>query len=92
MAGTRAFDDGRWGDDEGFAECFICGKKIDPRDPSRGFYSEPPSGPDLAIHVPCAARIHPPRGMLKREVLSIEYHKALNQMVDRQYYVQFGRR
>lgn len=39
MSGERPFDDGRWPDEEGYADCFMCGKKIDPRDPSRCSYS-----------------------------------------------------
>lgn len=39
MSGERPFDDARWPDEEGFADCFMCGKKIDPRDPRRCTYS-----------------------------------------------------
>lgn len=54
MGGERPFDDDRWPDEEGFAVCFMCGRKVDPRDPARGSYTgnvkacEP-----LPIHLPC---------------------------------------
>jgi hypothetical protein len=35
MSGERPFDDDRWPDEEGFAWCFKCGKKIDPLDSKR---------------------------------------------------------
>lgn len=39
MSGARPFDDDRWPDQEGFACCFVCGKKVDPRDPRRGTFT-----------------------------------------------------
>jgi hypothetical protein len=39
VSGHRPFDDDRWPDEEGFAVCFLCGHKIDPRDPNRGTYT-----------------------------------------------------
>lgn len=39
MSGERPFDDARWPDEEGFADCFMCGKKIDPLDPRRCSYT-----------------------------------------------------
>lgn len=55
MSGNeRAFDDGRFPDEEGYADCFICGKKIDPRDPKRGTYTMNRSAFDgLPCHLPC---------------------------------------
>ena len=55
MSGERPFDDDRWPEDHtGHACCFLCGRKVDPRDPHRGSYTmnkracEP-----LPIHLPC---------------------------------------
>jgi len=39
MSGERPFDDDRWPDEEGFACCFVCGRKVDPRDPFRGTFT-----------------------------------------------------
>jgi len=37
---TRPFDDGHWpADYSGKADCFLCGKKVDPLDPRRGTYT-----------------------------------------------------
>lgn len=38
MSGERPFDDDRYPDEEGFACCFMCGKKVDPRDRDRVAY------------------------------------------------------
>ena len=73
MAGTRAFDDDRWPDQEMFANCCYCGKKVDPRDPRRGTHEEAPAGPQLPIHLACADNLTPAR----RTWL---YHRALNEM------------
>lgn len=54
MAGTRDFDDGRWPDQEGFAECFLCGRKVDPLDPLRGSYTPNAKAfSGLPAHLPC---------------------------------------
>lgn len=39
MGGDRPFDDDRFPDQDGHACCFLCGKKVDPRDPLRGTYT-----------------------------------------------------
>jgi hypothetical protein len=39
VSDSRAFDDDRWPDQEGFAVCFLCGRRVDPRDPNRGTYT-----------------------------------------------------
>lgn len=56
MSGTeRAFDDARWPTLEGKAECFLCGRKIDPLDPLRGSYTPNHLACDgLPLHLPCA--------------------------------------
>ena len=79
MSGSlRPFDDSRWPDQEGFGECFLCGRWVDPLDPKRGSYDEPPAGPELRIHIPCL------NGRDSVGV-SIMYHAALNEMSDRQF-------
>jgi hypothetical protein len=79
----RPFDDGRFPDLEGFADCFLCGRKVDPMDDKRGTYEEPPAGPLLPIHIPC---LHG-RNSLS---VALEYHKALNEMSDRSIVVARG--
>lgn len=56
MSGTpRSFDDDRWPDaDSGHACCFLCGRKVDPRDPHRGTYTGNAAAcQPLPIHLPC---------------------------------------
>lgn len=56
MGGDRPFDDDRWPDQEGFASCFMCGRKVDPRDPTRCTYSpNAPSCEFLPAHQSCLA-------------------------------------
>jgi len=53
----RAFDDDRWPSyDGGFACCFLCGRKVDPRDPQRGTYTPRADACEpLVCHISCAA-------------------------------------
>jgi len=54
MADLRPFDDGRWPDLEGFADCFLCGRKIDPLDPQRGSYTaNARAAQPLPAHLSC---------------------------------------
>lgn len=54
MAGSRGFDDERWADQEGFAACFLCGRKVDPRDPQRGTYTPNAQACEpMVAHIPC---------------------------------------
>lgn len=77
MSGERAFDDDRWPDEEGFACCFMCGRKIDPLDPARGTYGTYVGGvafhEPLPLHVPCADGVEPTR-------IEVAYRTAMNQM------------
>jgi hypothetical protein len=58
----RAFDDGRFPDADGRAECFLCGRKIDPLDPRRGGYTPNHLAFDgLPAHLDCLEReVHDP--------------------------------
>ena len=49
----RPFDDGRWPDAEDAAECFVCGRAVDQRDPRRGTYALVPPDVRLKIHLGC---------------------------------------
>ncbi len=74
MGGERPFDDERWPDAEGFAACFLCGRKVDPRDPHRGSYTPNVSACEpLPIHLPCA------EGKLELHI-QVAAMAALNQM------------
>lgn len=76
MSGDRPFDDDRWPDSEGFSCCFLCGKRVDPRDPSRGTYTMNASACEpLPLHLPC---------LDNRDVyrLQVAFMQALNQMGD----------
>lgn len=54
MNDGRAFDDGRAPDLDGRADCFLCGRKVDPLDPQRGSYTANASACEpLPIHLPC---------------------------------------
>lgn len=56
MSGERPFDDDRWPDEEGFACCFLCGRKVDPRDPQRGTYTPNAAACEpLPAHLSCLA-------------------------------------
>jgi hypothetical protein len=54
MSGERPFDDDRWPDQEGFACCFLCGRKVDPRDSNRATYT-----PDARCCEPIPAHLTP---------------------------------
>jgi hypothetical protein len=84
MAGDRAFDDGRWPDQDGHTDCFICTHAVDPLDSNRGSYEIFPFGPRLPIHLRCAAG---------KSTLVIEhlYRQALVDMERRQRAIVFGR-
>lgn len=71
----RPFDDGRWPDPVGKADCFLCGKKVDPKDPLRGSYEIAPAGAALPIHITCLNN----RPMIQVE---IAYRAALNEAVE----------
>lgn len=54
MNDGRAFDDGRAADLDGRADCFLCGRKVDPLDPQRGSYTANAAACEpLPIHLPC---------------------------------------
>lgn len=54
MSGERPFDDDRWPDQEGFASCFMCGRKIDPRDRDRGTFTMNNQAADaIPAHLSC---------------------------------------
>jgi hypothetical protein len=75
MSGERPFDDARWPDEEGFADCFMCGKKIDPKDPRRGSYTINHLGCEpLPAHLDC----------LSTNVLRVQvaFMAAINTMTD----------
>ena len=81
MSGERPFDDDRWPDFEGFACCFLCGRRVDPLDPHRGAYtSSTRDCESLPIHIPCIVPY------FSREVLSpqvdILFRTAIAQMTD----------
>ena len=75
VGGDRPFDDGRWPDLAGFAECFLCGRWVDPLDPRRGTFAEVPAGPELPIHLPC---------LDGREMPTVNalYHRSLTTMAE----------
>lgn len=79
----RPFDDGRFPDADRFADCFLCGRRVDPLDPKRGTYEEPPAGPQLPIHLPCL-------NGRNSVAVGIAYHVALNEMADRQLAIARG--
>lgn len=77
--GERAFDDARWPEEHtGHAECFLCGRKVDPLDPHRGRYAPNAQAFDgLPAHLSCLeVAIKNP---LQLEAVAL---KALNQMGD----------
>ena len=81
MSGERAFDDDRWPDQEGFAHCFLCGRKVDPRDPHRGSYTAKHLACDpMPIHVPCIVPYFHD-GQLDQQVTTLFCH-ALYEMRD----------
>ena len=89
MAGDRAFDDERWPDPDGKADCFLCGKVVDPLDPKRGTYSINPPDIRIPIHVPCVVPyFNGDQLSVKVEIL---YRKALDDMHDRQRAIMLGR-
>lgn len=54
----RAFDDGRFPDLDGHADCFLCGRKMDPNDPRRGSYTPNNAAFDgLPMHLPCVDEV-----------------------------------
>lgn len=73
MVLDRPFDDERWPSLEGLADCFVCGRAVDPRDANRGTWEEPPAGPRLPIHLRCLNDRQP-------QLVSHLYHKALDDM------------
>jgi hypothetical protein len=76
MGGERPFDDDRWPDQEGFAVCFLCGRRVDPRDSHRGTYTSNASACEpLPLHLPC---------LDGRDMLQVEtaFMRALLQMGD----------
>lgn len=78
MSGERPFDDARWPDEEGFADCFMCGKKIDPLDKNRCKYTINHLGCEpLPAHGNCLfdQRI---------EVVQTSFIQAINTMTDEQ--------
>ena len=79
MAGGRPFDDARYPDLEGFGDCFLCGRKVDPLERDRGWYDEPPAGPELPIHLKCAEPLVN-QGEIGKAKLSIAYHEAIRTM------------
>lgn len=79
MSGHRPFEDARFPDAEGFAECFLCGNKVDPRDPRRGTYEVSPAGSQAPIHLPCAAKFI---AQHRDHELEIAYRKSLVEMSD----------
>lgn len=82
----RVFDDGRYPDHESRGDCFLCGRVVDPLDPNRGAYDEPPAGPSLPIHLPCASNLFAtlPEGVVKMK-LSYLYRTAIHDMSERQF-------
>lgn len=81
MSGSRPFDDDRYPDEEFFACCFLCGKKVDPADPKRGTYEET-WGCQLPIHRPCLDNVRgePDLKLTPERQLSLLYHVALTEM------------
>ena len=75
MALERPFDDARWPDRDGHAECFLCGRRVDPLDKHRGSYEESPAGPALPIHLPCLNDYTD-----RPEIANMLYHIAINDM------------
>jgi hypothetical protein len=70
MAGDRTFDDDRWPDEDGHACCFLCGKRVDPKDPNRASYtSNAKAGGFLPGHGQCfSERLAKPGGQIEIEV------------------------
>jgi len=87
MSGSRTFDDDRWPDQDGHACCFVCGKKVDPRDKDRGTYtSNAKAGGQLPGHLSCFERVlQQPGGNI---VLEVAHRTALLAMSDRQIEIQ----
>ena len=78
MAGDRPFDDERWPDQEGFADCFMCGRKIDPLDPQRGTYTANARACEpLPAHLDCLFGANQMR-------VYVAFMTALNVMTDAQ--------
>lgn len=76
MSGPRSFDDDRWPDEENFACCFLCGRKVDPRDKNRGSYTmNNRACSPLPLHLTCL-------NDLPIETIQIRFMEALNQMSD----------
>lgn len=79
MSGERPFDDDRWPDEEGFACCFMCGKKVDPRDPGRGTFTMNAAACELIpAHLSCLEGYG--GDQQKTDQVQIAYMTALNQM------------
>lgn len=83
MAGERVFDDDRWPDQDGHACCFLCGRKVDPRDSRRGTYTgNARAGGQLPAHLSCLEqKLGEPDGQLR---LQVAWSVALKVMSDRQ--------
>lgn len=81
MSGKRPFDDDRFPDQEGYACCFLCGRKVDPRDPHRGGYTAKASACQvLPIHVPCIASYF--HGDVLDPQVEVLFYRALHEMTD----------
>jgi len=56
VSDERLFDDGRFPDSDGRAECFWCGRKVDPLDPKRVTYTPNAAACEpLPAHESCLA-------------------------------------
>jgi hypothetical protein len=76
MSGERPFDDDRWPDQEGFACCFMCGKRVDPRDPSRGSYTiNAKACEPIPCHLDCVFG----QDMMR---VQVAFMAAINEMTD----------
>ena len=81
MAGPRAFDDARWPDAEGFADCFICGHPVDPASKKRVEVAVTPLGSprglDLDVRLPAHEQCAKDTPRQRRAVL---HQQALDRM------------
>lgn len=80
MSGSpRPFDDDRYPDAEGGACCFLCGRKVDPRDPGRGTYGIYDKTGRIPVHEPFPIHVSCADGKNSTQI-EVAFRAAFNQM------------